>query len=186
MEKTPDQLFQQHFPLAMKWAGQKACSVPPQVAIEELQNAALIGLWKASAGFDHERGIRFSTFAAFRVKGEMKDFLRSLSRVPRSMVVKPIVYSLSSGVEDEGDYRSLLPVDVPGPVESALLAEAIEIMIGALKEIDQRDAFVLRRYYLESTLMREIAEEMGITEGRVSQIRLQALESMQRELERYS
>ena len=114
----------------------------------------------------------------------MKDYLRSLSRAPRTLS-KPTVYSLDAGWADEGEYRNLFPKDAPGPVEQALLSEAIEIMINALREIRPRYAYVLRRYYLESALMREIAVELDITEGRVSQIRMQAISSMQRELERH-
>jgi RNA polymerase sigma factor for flagellar operon FliA len=152
--------------------------VPPQVSFEELHNAALIGLWDASKTFDESRGYQFSTFAAFRVRGEMKDHLRSLSRGPRTSE-QPVVFSLDPTDDDNRNFRQLIPSEAPSPVEQFILSESIELMLVALKEIPDQYAFVLRRYYLESALMREIAEELGLTEGRISQIRVQAIDRLQ-------
>ncbi len=55
-------------------------------------------------------------------------------------------------------------------------------MLGTLREavkgLQGRQAEIIRRYYLEGDLMRDIADDLGITEARVSQIRSEALAAM--------
>lgn len=48
----------------------------------------------------------------------------------------------------------------------------------AVKGLRGRQAEIIRRYYLEGDLMRDIADDLGITEARVSQIRSEALAAM--------
>ncbi len=55
-------------------------------------------------------------------------------------------------------------------------------MLGTLREavkgLQGRQAEIIRRYYLEGDLMKDIADDLGITEARVSQIRSEALAAM--------
>ena len=49
----------------------------------------------------------------------------------------------------------------------------------AVQALEGRQRDVITRFYLNGDLMRDIADDMGITEARVSQIRSEALAAMQ-------
>jgi RNA polymerase sigma factor (sigma-70 family) len=161
--------------MATRFAGRKAMTCPRSVTFDELWGAALEGLWRAANRFDPNNGAKFTTFCAFAIKGSMADHLRSLGRTPRSSP-EPTVFSLDACLEDHRPWDSA--DHSPGPVALFLVKEQIELMLSALETLDGPYRTVLRRYYLEGALMREIAVERGVTEGRISQIVSRGLEQM--------
>jgi len=52
---------------------------------EDLNSYGIIGLIKAIEKFDLEKGVTFETFATYRIRGEMIDFMRRNDWVPRSV-----------------------------------------------------------------------------------------------------
>jgi RNA polymerase sigma factor for flagellar operon FliA len=61
------------------------------------------------------------------------------------------------------------------PYHSAALQEIVEIITELIGELTQRERLVLSLYYGEELNMKETAQVMEITEGRVSQLHSQAL-----------
>jgi RNA polymerase sigma factor for flagellar operon FliA len=61
------------------------------------------------------------------------------------------------------------------PYQNAALQEIIEKVALLIEDLTPREQLVLSLYYTEELNMRETAEVMGITEGRVSQLHSQAL-----------
>ncbi len=57
--------------------------LPRSIPREDIRSAASYGLIRAVENFDHERGTRFETYCATRVKGAILDELRSRDWVPR-------------------------------------------------------------------------------------------------------
>ena len=57
--------------------------LPDEVDIEDLMSAGLFGLMDAIDGFDLDRGVKFETFCAPRIRGAILDELRSMDWVPR-------------------------------------------------------------------------------------------------------
>ena len=59
--------------------------LPPSVSMEfeDLVSYGAIGLLEAFDRFDEARGIQFSTFAEYRIRGAMLDELRTMDWVPR-------------------------------------------------------------------------------------------------------
>lgn len=53
--------------------------------IEDLTSYGMIGLIKAVEKFDLEKGVTFETFATYRVRGEIIDFMRRNDWVPRGV-----------------------------------------------------------------------------------------------------
>jgi len=66
------------------------------------------------------------------------------------------------------------------PFQSAALAELVEQVAALIERLTPREKLVLSLYYTDELNMREAAEVMGITEGRVSQLHAQALERLRR------
>ncbi|MBU1003331.1 MAG: FliA/WhiG family RNA polymerase sigma factor [Proteobacteria bacterium] len=64
------------------------------------------------------------------------------------------------------------------PYRSAALQDVIDKIAGLIDELTLREKLVLSLYYSDELNMRETAEVMGITEGRVSQLHSQALKKL--------
>src|SRR5436853_7742363 len=57
--------------------------LPSEVDVEDLMSAGLFGLMDAIDAFDLERGVKFETYCAPRIRGAILDELRSMDWVPR-------------------------------------------------------------------------------------------------------
>ena len=57
--------------------------LPDEVDLEDLMSAGLFGLMDAIDAFDLERGVKFETYCAPRIRGAILDELRSMDWVPR-------------------------------------------------------------------------------------------------------
>lgn len=67
------------------------------------------------------------------------------------------------------------------PFRSAALQELVERVAPLIDRLTPREKLVLSLYYTDELNMRETAEVMGITEGRVSQLHSQALSRLRKE-----
>ncbi|MFH1541847.1 MAG: sigma-70 family RNA polymerase sigma factor [bacterium] len=56
--------------------------LPPNIQYDDLVSDGTIGLMKAWDNFDPKRGVKFETYASYRVRGEILDGLRMYSPVP--------------------------------------------------------------------------------------------------------
>lgn len=63
--------------------------------------------------------------------------------------------------------------------------ETVEILAQCLEAMPERESRVLSLYYFEDLRLREIAQLMGVTESRISQIRQAALKSLRNVLEEH-
>ncbi len=83
--KERNELILKYAPLIKYVAGRLALRLPPNVDINDLISAGVMGLIDAINRYDPSRNIQFKTFAEFRIRGAMLDELRSLDWVPRSI-----------------------------------------------------------------------------------------------------
>jgi RNA polymerase sigma factor FliA len=83
-----EQIILQYMPLVKYVMGRLAISLPAVVDYEDILSFGTIGLIEAVARFDHEKGVKFETFALSRIRGAIFDALRSLDRLPRSVRTK--------------------------------------------------------------------------------------------------
>ncbi len=67
------------------------------------------------------------------------------------------------------------------PFQGSVLAELAEQFAGLIDTLTEREKLVLSLYYVEELNMREVAEVMNVTEGRVSQLHSQAVARLRRE-----
>ena len=66
-------------------AGRLAIHLPPSVEFDDLVSYGTFGLLDAIDKFEPERGFKFETYAAMRIRGAILDGLRSTDWVPRSV-----------------------------------------------------------------------------------------------------
>jgi len=57
--------------------------LPDEVELDDLMSSGIFGLMDAIAAFDLERGVKFETYCAPRIRGAILDELRSMDWVPR-------------------------------------------------------------------------------------------------------
>jgi RNA polymerase sigma factor for flagellar operon FliA len=82
---TKDQLLQRFAPLVRHVVERVAATLPRNVDHEDLYAAGVLGLLDAHAKFDTGKGVKFETYAVWRIKGAVLDQLRALDWVSRSM-----------------------------------------------------------------------------------------------------
>ncbi len=75
----------QHADLVKRIAYHLAGRLPPQVEVEDLIQAGMIGLLEAARHYSTGRGASFETYAGIRIRGAMLDALRKLDWAPRSV-----------------------------------------------------------------------------------------------------
>lgn len=56
--------------------------LPPNIEYDDLVSDGTVGLMKASENFDPKRGVKFETYASYRIRGEILDGLKNYSPVP--------------------------------------------------------------------------------------------------------
>lgn len=86
--KTPteglrNQLVEYYLPLVRYNAERLHVKLPDEVDVEDLAQAGIFGLMDAIDAFDLDRGVKFETYCAQRIRGAILDELRAMDWVPR-------------------------------------------------------------------------------------------------------
>lgn len=103
-KKAREELISEYIPLVKYQAGRVKMIVPQFVEKDDLEGFGVIGLLDAVEKFDYTRGIKFTTYASRRIRGEIIDHLRRLDWLPHSMrrdgkKLKRVVEKLKSNLE---------------------------------------------------------------------------------------
>lgn len=78
----------------------------------------------------------------------------------------------------EGHIADLLPDDSPNPAQELLGRERRAYLLDAIVELPERLRHVIVGYFFDERPMQEIADELGVSESRISQMRGEALALM--------
>lgn len=163
-----------------------------------VQNA-MLGMLEAMNTFDVDRGVPFEAFARRRVRGAVFDGLRELRSLPSASGFL-VEERLASLMEDDGEdavgrlvavvsglamgfgltlhaESDALPQQV-GPYESAVRSQLGERLSSQLRRLGERERLVIEWHYLRHLSFVHIAEVLGLTKGRVSQLHRQALDRL--------
>lgn len=155
-----DALLCEQISLVHHVARQLARGLTTEANIDELVSAGTMGLMAALTSFDQTRGLAFSTFAVPRIRGAILDELRRQDHVPRSVRRK---------TRDIAAARDAVGGAIGRAPDTTAVARALGV-----------DAETLWRWQadVEGLKAREIAEVLGVSESRVSQIRSRALSQL--------
>jgi len=72
-------------PLIKYIANRIAARLPLHIDIRDMINSGVLGLIDAMEKFDPDKGVKFETYAEYRIKGAILDNLRAMDWVPRSV-----------------------------------------------------------------------------------------------------
>src|SRR5580704_18575192 len=82
-EKLRNALMENFLHLVRYNAERIHVKLPDEVELDDLMSAGIFGLMDAINAFDLERGVKFETYCAPRIRGAILDELRSMDWVPR-------------------------------------------------------------------------------------------------------
>jgi RNA polymerase sigma factor FliA len=87
-DSARNELVEHYLPIVRYTAERMAATLPQSVELDDLISAGLFGLIESIKNFDLERGVKFKTFASWRVRGAILDDLRANDWVPRLVRTK--------------------------------------------------------------------------------------------------
>src|SRR6266540_1428516 len=189
-------LVDEHLPLVRQAVSDMSRRLPRHVRKDDLESAAMLGLAQAARSFDPDRGIAFERHASNRIRGALLDELRGADWASRSVRSKarrmqrtadelavelghePTRVHLATvlnydSIVEQGE--ELLPTGEAPPEAVLLDRERRAYLVDAVLALPERLRQVVRGYFFEERPMHEIADELGVTESRVSQLRTEAL-----------
>jgi len=76
-------LIETNLPYAHAIAAEVIRKLPPELEKKDIQGWAELGLVEAAVSFDRTRGVQFTTFAHYRIKGAIYDGLRKMGWYPK-------------------------------------------------------------------------------------------------------
>ncbi len=143
-----------------------------EALIMDMIQEGTVGLIEAVERFDPARGVRFSTFATFRIRGRILNALRRQRPAMLAETAPGAVLdaSLLERLADPGASDRLLAV------EDAVVVRQIVDAIGLLPERERR---ILRGSFLHEEEPRQIAGELRISLSHFYRLQKQALRRIQ-------
>jgi len=81
-------LVERYMPLVEYQAAGLGAKLPNHVPYDDLVSEGCVELMRAVKAYDMDRGIKFETYAAIRIRGEMLDWLRDNDWIPRPVRAK--------------------------------------------------------------------------------------------------
>jgi RNA polymerase sigma factor FliA len=203
-----ESLVERYTPLAGRLAGHfYAGRQVFEIEYEEFRQYALLGLVEAIDRYDPNRGAAFATYASHRIRGailngiekhcERQQQISARSRLRQErfegllkdaaaaqqdafarMVDVAIGVAIGYMLEDSNMYRGddeAYDHNVYRSREVRDLARVLDNLVGTLPEQEQS---VIRYHYYQHIRFDQIAENMGLSKGRISQIHHSALRRM--------
>lgn len=164
-----DRLVRRHLPLVRAVVRNLAKRLPPNVGIDDLLAAGAFGLLTAIRQNGGDGGPTWKHYVCIRVRGAVFDELRRQDFVGRHERRRsaPTHVELSDHLVDPADVFET----VADRFDDARLGRA-------MRDLDKRQAAVVRAYTVEGLKFREIATRLGISNARVNQIYYRAVERL--------
>lgn len=179
-----------------------------EVEFDEFRQYALVGLVESIDRYDPSSNASFKTYASHRIKGailngiekhcEKQQQISMRSRLrkervqtmlhdasgPESMTFDDLVEAaigLAIGymLEDSGMYQTEEAISDHNIYRSRELSDLVRVMKELVATLPEQEQTVIRSHYYQQIRFEQIAENMQLTKGRISQIHHRALRMLQ-------
>ncbi len=156
------------------------------------------GLLEARHRFDPRRGVRFQTFAYYRVRGAMLDGVRKMSQLPRRAHERLQAAAEASPTAaptalDKAFTRMSVCITTAtvlqgrfgdeSPEAILLKNESVTRLLQALPGLSPRQRVLVRGFYFEGRSLDAMARELGISKSWASRLHTNALQELREALE---
>lgn len=136
--------------------------------VMDLIQEGIIGLIEAVENFEPERNVRFSTYATYRIRGRVLNYLKrdlSLDIVSLEHTFDEDGLSLLDKLEEEG----LTP---EGEAEARYLEKEVR---GAMERLSTQEREVVQALVLKEEDAKDVAKKLQISEGHLYRVQRKAI-----------
>lgn len=199
-------LIESHISYAHAIAAELLARFPAHVDRQDVRAAAEYGLVQAANAYDASKGVAFTTFAYYRVRGAVFDLLRETVKTTRFEEAANeymIDYSAGAGLPSDAEVKNVAagivasyflasenpsseppPRGADAPLDILLRQEQQKVIRGALKTLPEKNRKVLEAYYFEDLTLEEIGKRLGLSKSWVSRMHAKGLEMLRPAVER--
>lgn len=142
----------------------------------ELIQEGMVGLLEAAENYDYTRGVAFSVFASFRIRGSMVDYLKKSNN--GALYLEG---DLGSGLT-LGETLASVQASPSELAERQLLHEKVTQALGRLPEKEQQ---VITGMYLEDRTAQSVADAIDISLGHVYRLQKKGVRRIRGMLSRF-
>lgn len=179
------------------------------IEYDELVSFGTIGLMQAAERYDEDSGAAFTTYAYYRIHGEMVDGVRALAPLPRSAWRR---HCARTAVVEQDERREEPEPATPGaeeprpcgvpvyPVGRRRLSIAVEptadtdlahkqaeqILDEAMTELTERESFLIRSHYYDERRLKDAGRDLEVSKSWSSRLHDRALSKLRDRLRDYS
>lgn len=167
-----EKLILHYTPLVKYVAGRLNVHLCGQIEYEELVSYGIFGLIDAIDKFNLEKGVKFETYASFRIRGSIIDQIRKLDWVPRTLRKK--------NKELDAAQNELEAVLGREPTEGEL-AEKLGLSVEQVRELLKKSSVITLislDEYLEANHERDFADSPDLTENPETNYEKQEVKAM--------
>jgi len=185
---------------------------PPRPELTDYQQFAYTGLLQAIDRFDPLRGVPFPSFAKPRIVGSISDGIAQMSEIDaqcsqRRQIENERIRSLRSR-EEEGPGEAIFRLSrlaaglaiglilegsppvlegqlvdpSPSAYDSLQFRQLQMRLAEAVSGLPEKEAIVIRQHYLNGLGFGQVAELLGLSRGRISQLHHSALRRMRKKI----
>jgi RNA polymerase sigma factor for flagellar operon FliA len=144
--------LEKYLPLVKRIASKFSFNLPADTDYEDLVSVGMIGLMEAMNRYDETKGASFETYARYRIRGSILNYLDSISWVPRSVREKNKEFEKASErlseklgrLPDEGELMEELAMDYEEYEEN--LKSMAKISVIPIEELNEELKFAGNLY----------------------------------------
>ncbi|KKN52795.1 hypothetical protein LCGC14_0609130 [marine sediment metagenome] len=156
-------------------AGRLFRRTPANVAYDDLFAAGLVGLNDAIKKYDVKKNDNFKAYATVRICGAMIDEMREMSWLTRWYSDKH--KKTGFAVREMLTYSMVFENPVSVTKQGYMLGLSADLE-RSFNKLSMRERTILRMYYHDGIIMKDIAKLFGITEAAISQAHKRAVGSL--------
>ncbi|MGB9840674.1 sigma-70 family RNA polymerase sigma factor [Thermovenabulum sp.] len=190
-----EKLIELYIPLVKYIAGRLAIGLPSFIDYDDLVSLGMYGLLQALERFDPAKGVKFETFAFYRIKGAITDGLRKMNPIKNKNTALFSNFEEISPDEDisEGEEHygvmlwDLININkdlINDPQYELELSETKKVLAEAIDRLPEKEKIVVSLYYYEGLTLKEISRVLDLTPARISQLHSKAIRRLRGYLSR--